>query len=447
MELDFGRLSDGELVAVIDAAVSALNDGRIRLDAPAQRLQLLTDAVRLDARLSAWRAALASEIERGEIAAQEHGTSTVTWLADVVRLTRRGAGRLVIEGERLARFPIVAEAAGRGEVLPEQVQAITQVLDDLPSDFDADRLRQAQELMVGFAGTHNASELRTLSRYLMEVLDPDTAEAREAARLERDLRAAKHNRHLVFDHDHHGSVRIRASLPVVDAEAFIRLVDAYDAQASRGIDALDPLAETVTPAMRRADALVALVAHHQQQALAPNHGGDRPRVVVTVSYDKLLKAATDAGLVYGHLSGSNQPVSASVLRQLLCDAEVMPVVLGGDSEVLDVGRTQRLVTPAIRAALEIRDGGCVFPGCDKPPNACHAHHIVPWWAGGVTALHNLVLVCPHHHGIVEPGHDPHADRWKVRLPDVGPAQVIPPRRVDPKQRPRTHTRFTAPMRT
>ena len=447
MELDFGRLTDGELIAVIDAAVSALGDDRVRLAAPAERLQLLADAVRLDARLSAWRSALAAEIERGEIAVAEHGTSTVTWLADVVRLTRRGAGRMVIEGQRLARFPMVAEAAGRGEVLPEQVQAITQVLDDLPTDFDADQLRQAQGLMVGFAGTHNASDLRSLSRYLVEVLDPDTADAREAARLERELRAAKHNRHLIFDHDHHGSVRIRGSLPVVDAEAFIRLVDSYDAQAARGIDRLDPLAETITPAMRRADALMALVNAHQQQSLAPNHGGDRPRVVVTVSYDTLVKTATDAGLLHGELGGTGEQVAPSVLRQLLCDAEVMPAVLGADSQVLDVGRTQRLVTPAIRAALEVRDAGCVFPGCDKPPNACHAHHIVPWWAGGVTALHNLVLVCPHHHGVVEPGHNPHADRWKVHVPKDGPAQVIPPRRVDPMQRPRIHTRFTAPMRT
>lgn len=301
--------------------------------------------------------------------------------------------------------------------------------------------------MVGFAATHNASELRLLTRHLLEVLDPDTSDAREAARLERDRREARHNRHLVFDHDHHGSVRIRGSLPVAEAEPFMRIVDSYAAQAARGVDALDPLAGHVTPAMRRADALVAMVDAHQRQSLAPSHGGDRPRVVVTLSYDVLLKASTDAGLVRGDLVGTGQPVPASVLRQLLCDADLMPVVLGGRSQVLDVGRSQRLVTPAIRNALEMRDGGCVFPGCDKPPHACHAHHVVPWWAGGSTALHNLVLVCPHHHGIVEPGRDLRADRWRVRVASDGPAHVIPPLRVDPKQRPRVHARFLTPLRT
>jgi hypothetical protein len=145
--------------------------------------------------------------------------------------------------------------------------------------------------------------------------------------------------------------------------------------------------------------------------------------------------------------GTGEPVPASVLRQWLCDADLLPVALGGSSEVLDVGRLQRLVTPAIRAALELRDGGCVFPGCDKPPQACQAHHIIPWWAGGPTALWNLVLLCPHHHGIVEPGHDPTADRWKVRLRDNRIPEITPPRRVDATQRPRLHARFLTIRRT
>jgi hypothetical protein len=139
--------------------------------------------------------------------------------------------------------------------------------------------------------------------------------------------------------------------------------------------------------------------------------------------------------------GSGEPLPAGVLRRLLCDADLLPAVLGGPSQVLDVGRAQRLVTPSIRAALELRDGGCVFPGCDKPPHACHAHHLQPWWAGGPTALQNLVLVCAHHHGIVEPGHDPTADRWRVQLRADGLPEVVPPRRADPGQRPRLHSRF------
>jgi hypothetical protein len=236
-------------------------------------------------------------------------------------------------------------------------------------------------------------------------------------------------------------VLIRGSLPVAAAEPFIRIVDAYAGAERRALEALDPDAEYVTPAMRRADGLVAMVAAHSQRALAPANGGDRPRVVVTLSYDKLTKHCADVGLG-AQLTRNGEQISAGVARQLLCDADILPVVLNGQSEVLDVGRAQRLVTPPIRAALELRDGGCVFPGCDKPPEACHAHHLTPWWNGGDTALSNLVLACPHHHGIIEPGHDPTTDRWQVRLRN-GVAEVTPPKRVDPSQRSRVHARFRA----
>ena len=362
--------------------------------------------------------------------------STATWLADAGNLTRREAGRLVGAGLGLARFPVVAEAARSGSVLPAQAEAITQVLDDLPDDFPTEVVAEAQGLMVGFAATHNSVELRRLASHLVEVLAPETAEAREAARLEREHRLAMRSRHLVFSYDHHGSVRFGGSLPVAEAEPFIRIIDAYTAATRRGLDRLDPHAEYVTPAMRRADALLAMVNHHCQEALAPVHGGDRPRIVVTVSYDKLLKHCVDAGLIR-----TGERIDAPTARRLLCDADLLPAVLGGPSEILDVGRAQRLVTPAIRAALEVRDGGCVFPGCNTPPRDSEAHHLLPWWAGGPTALSNLALLCAHHHGIVEPGHDPTTDRWRIQLRTNGIPEIIPPLRVDPSQRPRLHARF------
>jgi len=430
-----GERTGSTQLAVIGAALDALFDESAGLLTGREQLDRLQESLRLGARFQAWQAQLAALIDAAEIAWQEQGTSTATWLADAANMTRREAGRLIGAGQGLARFPVVAEATRSGEVLSGQAEAITAVLDDLPEDFPTEVVREAQQMMVGFAATHNSAELRRLTSRLVEVLDPDTAEQRDAARLEREHRLAMRNRHLVFSYDHHGSVVFRGSLPVAEAEPFIRIIDAYTAATKRGLDRLDPHAEHVTPGMRRADALMAMVNHHSQESLAPTHGGDRPRIVLTMSYDKLLKQCVDAAL-----AGSGQRITASAARQL-CDADLLPAVLGGPSEILDVGRAQRLVTPAIRAALELRDGGCVFPGCDKPPAACHAHHILPWWAGGPTALSNLALLCPHHHGILEPGHDPTTDRWKVRLRTTGVAEIIPPLRVDPSQRPRLHARF------
>lgn len=447
MNEGFTELADGQLLAVIGAALDALTDDRLRLPSDADQLAQLREALHLDARLQAWQQQLAARIEACEAAWHEYRTSTTTWLTDAAQLTPREARRLVKAGQGLARFEIVGAAAAAGAVLPTQAEAITSVLADLPGEFDQPTVDRGQAMMVGFAASHDAAALRRLTAHLVEVLAPDTADALTAARLERQERAARARRHLEFVGDGHGSVHIRGCLPVADAEPFIRIIDAYAAADKRAsLEARDPLAELVTPTMRRADALITLINRHCQQALAPANGGDRPRIVITLSYDKLAKTAADAGLLSGRLVGGDDPVPAGVLRRLLCDADLLPAVLGGPSEILDVGRSQRLVTAPIRAALELRDGGCVFPGCDKPPQDCHAHHIVPWWAGGPTSLANLVLVCAHHHGIVEPGHDPTADRWQVRLRADGQAEIVPPRRADPTQRPRMHARILTPMR-
>lgn len=429
-----GELDDRHLLAVIDFALDTLTDDRLRLPSDRERLDLLRRTTGLQARVTTAQQRMA--------AWHEHGTSTLTFLTESLNLTPNEAGRTIRAGQQLEYFLIVAASAARGELLASQAEAITGVITRLPATLPSEMVHRAQTLMVGFGESHNAVELRRLSHHLLEVLTPDVADEIETDRLERELRHATLNRYFNCHHDGHGSMHFRGALPVADAEPFVRILDSYRAAAQRGDDRLDPMAECLTSAMRRADALLAMVHHHQQLALAPGNGGDRPRVVVTVRHEQLLAQARSAGAFTtpGRL-GSGEAIAPSVLRQWLCDADILPVVLGGGSQVLDVGRAQRLATPAIRMALEQRDGGCVFPGCDRPPQACHAHHILPWWAGGATAVDNLVLVCPHHHGIVEPGRHAAADRWQVRIRADGIAEVLPPLHVDPRRRPRLHARF------
>ena len=132
-------------------------------------------------------------------------------------------------------------------MLPAQAEAITGVLDDLPDDFPPDLVEQGQELMVGFAATHNSTELRRLTSRLVEALAPDTVEEREAARLEREHRVAMRHRYLKFSYHHQGSVLISGSFPVGEAEPLIRIIDSYGAARKRGLDRLDPNTEYITP--------------------------------------------------------------------------------------------------------------------------------------------------------------------------------------------------------
>ena len=96
-------------------------------------------------------------------------------------------------------------------------------------------------------------------------------------------------------------------------------------------------------------------------------------------------------------------ISATEARRLACEAGIIPSVLGGAGQVLDVGRRRRFHTEPQRLALALRDGGCTADGCDWPPGLCHAHHDVAWSRGGKTSFANGRLLCPRHHTLA---HDP-----------------------------------------
>jgi hypothetical protein len=97
------------------------------------------------------------------------------------------------------------------------------------------------------------------------------------------------------------------------------------------------------------------------------------------------------------------PVSGEALARMLCDCSISRVAMVGDDEIVNLGRTTYTPSRAQRRALAVRDGGCGFPGCDRQPSRCHAHHIQHWTKQGPTDLPNLVLLCSYHHHLVHEG--------------------------------------------
>jgi len=159
----------------------------------------------------------------------------------------------------------------------------------------------------------------------------------------------------------------------------------------------------------------------------PDNGGAPPQLAVTVPFDVLTQQLTTATLDNG------ERLAPTTARRLACDAQILPIVLGGAGQVLDAGRARRLATGPVRRALVIRDRGCAFPSCDRPPRWCDAHHLQPWSKGGATALNNLVLLCRHHHRTIHDGN------WQVRLDTNGLPEFIPPPWTDPRQAPRRNS--------
>ncbi len=118
--------------------------------------------------------------------------------------------------------------------------------------------------------------------------------------------------------------------------------------------------------------------------------------------------------------GSGASVTNLVARAAACDADIARIVLGPDGLPLDVGRAHRLVPAHIRRAAEVRDGGCVFAGCQAPAWWCDAHHLVHWIDGGATSLDNTALLCERHHTQVHHGFSIRWDdvehRWRTFHP-------------------------------
>ncbi|WP_277869304.1 HNH endonuclease [Actinopolymorpha singaporensis] len=130
-----------------------------------------------------------------------------------------------------------------------------------------------------------------------------------------------------------------------------------------------------------------------------------------------------------YLGTDGKPISAATVRRLACEADLIPVVLGGDGQVLDLGRSDRFFKEHQRRALAIRDGHhCNFPGCQIPEPRCITHHMTAWDHGGPTDLANGVLLCRHHHVTI------HHKGWQVRMGTHGHPEYTPPEWSDPQRR-------------
>ena len=167
----------------------------------------------------------------------------------------------------------------------------------------------------------------------------------------------------------------------------------------------------------------------------PSTAGEPPHLTVTIDWDALRTGLGVATLDYG------THITATEARRSACDAKIIPVVLGGKSEPLDVGRAMRTVPLSIRRALVARDRGCVFPGCDRPPGMCQAHHRRHWVDGGETSVENCVLLCETHHRHV------HHTGWEILIRH-GHVEFIPPQVIDPtRTHCTTHSAARDPPRT
>jgi len=431
MEESSNLVTAGEALAQIERSLDLIAPRSADVS-PELRLAWLRQARRVRGRVEALAVQLTAEAEQTHASMRTTGTPLASWLGFGENLSRREAAAAVMQARTIAEHPRVGQAAADGQVSPGQAQAIGRVLDEVSPQLAPEGRAQAEELLVGLAGQLDSTELSRCAGRVLAELAPPAADDHEQ-RLQRLAESAHRRRSLRFYREP-GAIRFEGILPQLEGEAFVALVAAHgEALRRTAIEARDAFSQ-LSPEQRRADALISLLKAARQSK--PEPGVGQARVVVRLDYDKLQTSAAGAGLI-----GQDEQLSAGDLRRICCDAELLPVVLRGSPEVLDVGRASRLVTPGLRVALSQRDGGCSFPGCDVPESACEAHHLVPWWAGGRTSLENLSLLCHHHHALVEPARYGTRDQWELRIASDGLPEFIPPARLDRQRRPVRHRRL------
>jgi hypothetical protein len=207
-----------------------------------------------------------------------------------------------------------------------------------------------------------------------------------------------------------GSLSGRFELDAIGGEKVLAAVESI-VQAAR------PAGDTRSRGQQQADALVQLTDNALAAGNLPFLRTVKPHVVVTVGIGDLVDPHPGHGAAR---TGFGAIISAARARWLACDGGITRVVIGPEGQLLEMGRDKRLFPPHIRRAMDLRDRGCVFAGCDAPTHWCDAHHVLHWIDGGETSLENGALLCERHHTKVHHGfrieRQPD-NRWRTYRPD------------------------------
>lgn len=377
------------------------------------------------------RSALMTESARRRLHARRGEALGAETLVNATGVGGALARRVEREAEVLSAQPHVAALLGHGAINAEQAALVAAA--EVPDEVRRDLCKQAQ--------SQTADETRKTVRAA------EAAWRRESDAQRRARQRAARSASMWIDPDN-GMWHLRAKFDALTGDAINRLLVSA-IERNWGSDKDLPESQRRSVPQRAADALVWLLTAASAQSTgsadqdAESAGGgpeatpaapdaetaagrsskedgwvvpSPTQMIVLATLDNLRGNSTDGGTDAGCECARSRPANdllavpgaaattetgtvlgAADLRRIACDTQVIPVVMGGPGEVLDVGRAKRTIPPAIRRALIARDQGCVWPGCNRAPIHCDGHHIQHWLDDGLTSLANLALLCHSHH--------------------------------------------------
>nr|WP_284751399.1 HNH endonuclease signature motif containing protein [Arthrobacter sp. efr-133-R2A-120] len=386
-----------------------------------------------------------------------------------------------LTGQRIQpRYGEVAAALACGSIASRPATTITMALERVRPLCSTETAADMEHALTLTAAGNDADFLARIARRWTDAIDQDGAEPREESLRHLQgafLRRPKHGlQHLeIFatqdQYEHLLTVMNTATNPRTrvsgDPGSGDHAVDAGggdggggpanapadgradDLPGGSGDDAAS--LDRRTRAQKLLDGLLGACKIALAAGALPAAGGQRPQIMATIDHRDLLAALKEAGQLTflgqsgqpGRSGGSQRgtgsftftgPVPAATLRKIACDADIIPVVLGGEGQVLDIGRSSRIFPTHIRKAITARDKGCAFPSCTMPAPWCEAHHITYWSRGGPSSVENGTLLCSHHHHLI------HKEEWHIQV-QAGVPWFIPPPHIDPRQKPRKNHYF------
>lgn len=288
--------------------------------------------------------------------------------------------------------------------------------------------------LVEAAALLDVDRLHRLARNLRENLDSEAIADRERAH--REARSFR----LTALPD--GMTRATWLLDPESAAHVRELVDRATSPKRRTVQFSDPddlekaariADDDRSPEQYASDALLHLLITGADADSSMMLGSGAPSVRVLVTARDLQRGEGSGSLEPAVGQPDGVVLGLPTVQRLLCGANQTPILMGSTGQPLDVGRSQRLFTARQRVALSARDGGCRWPGCERPPSWCEAHHIDHWQRdGGSTDVEAGMLLCRHHHLLL------HEQGWHIRrAAQPNEYHLVPPVSVDPRQEART----------
>ncbi|WP_353650614.1 DUF222 domain-containing protein [Nakamurella sp. A5-74] len=381
-----------ERLAVIRAALPSLDGFGAQADevSPDDLGPIIGELAEFQAQAVAQMALLIAAAESAGVVERSQCANTRAWVAQNAWHARSQAGTLARAAAVLRREDLepVARAVLDLDVTPAVAATIADTYDKTKGTLEDGCEAKVLEWFIHTGAEHGTGTVRSLREHVIATFGKHGSLQEEQDRCTRqiDLSPGRETRDGVYQYE-----------LTLDAESRA-LMEAAIGPGSAPATEPDGRPDPRSVGRRRGDALVGTLRRSVSLAASAKSGGPPTTVVVTMELDKLV-GRIGAGTVLG-TRAQDTLLAPDTVRRMACDADIIPAVLGSDSEIVDLGRRVRLFNAAQNRALWLRDRHCTFDGCTAPAAWCRTHHLIHWLDGGLTDLANAALLCSRHHSIV-----------------------------------------------